>query len=362
MPATSPAEWGRRLSDRLRLALDLNGLDRALRLAREGDGQARSLGKEYALMYKGLGISVRLLLDLLGETVARSEASDRGPANKALAELLFRFRREMIALLMRAYTKGVVRRAIQDTPESVGPSSVEDLDRDLARTARLLEGAERRFSGEQERLAQETVRAIEAADRERARTLIDRKERRQYLSLHDRLVRFMAEIFHCVLERYGPAELFRFHRAAAEGQRQGFEKWERLGPAEFAQATAFLLKQHMGVVEVREDEEKFTVAQTPCGSGGRLRLAGAYSGPDALPFVEERGCLTMGQERFPVYCSHCPIWNGVAPIEWFGRPHWVFENPARPDGSCTLHIYKRADGAPAAYYDRLGVWPKGGGD
>jgi len=54
-----------------------------------------------------------------------------------------------------------------------------------------------------------------------------------------------------------------------------------------------------------------------------------------------------------VYCSHCPIWNGVAPLSWFGRPHWVFDRPSRPDGSCTLHIYKRRDGAPAAYLRAL---------
>jgi hypothetical protein len=162
-------------------------------------------------------------------------------------------------------------------------------------------------------------------------------------------------VFGFVLRHFGAGELYRFHRETAERQRAGFEKWERLTPAEFAQATAFLLKQHMGSLEVREDEEKFTIEQTLCGSGGRLKLAGAYSGPEALPFVEGPGPLTAGQERFAVYCSHCPIWNSVASIEWFGRPHWVFENPSRPDGSCTLHIYKRRAGAPAAYFRQLGL-------
>jgi hypothetical protein len=120
-------------------------------------------------------------------------------------------------------------------------------------------------------------------------------------------------------------------------------------PEAFAWTTAFLLKQHMGRVTVREDAERFTVEQAPCGSGGRLRLAGAYEGPGALPLVEAPGPLTLGQPRLPVYCSHCPVWNGVATLRWFGRPHWVFEDAARPDGSCTLHVYKRRDGAPPAY-------------
>ncbi|MBI4561128.1 MAG: hypothetical protein HY724_03710 [Candidatus Rokubacteria bacterium] len=354
MAAIPPVEWGRRLSDRIRAALEAGDLASARRLALEGDGQARSLEKEYTLMYKGLGITVRILLDLLGATAARHRARDQDPASQTLTELLLRLRREMIALLRQAYTEPGVRQAIPDTPGLLAPSAEGGLGGDLARTVRLLDEAESLFSREQARLAHEVVRAVEAGDAARARALVDEKERGQYVPLHDRLIRFMAEVFAYVLEQFGPGELYRFHRGTAEGQRQGFEKWDRLTPAEFAQATAFLLKQHMGELEVREDDAKFTIVQTPCGSGGRLRLAGAYSGPRALAFVEERGPLTLGGKEFPVYCSHCPIWNSVAPIEWFGRPHWVFENPARPDGSCTLHIYKHRDLVPAAYVRQLG--------
>jgi hypothetical protein len=33
----------------------------------------------------------------------------------------------------------------------------------------------------------------------------------------------------------------------------------------------------------------------------------------------------------------------------------VFEDPSRADGSCTLHVMKRRDGAPADYARLLGV-------
>jgi hypothetical protein len=244
-----------------------------------------------------------------------------------------------------------MRRAWGEAVTVSGPPGT--LDEEIARAARVLEAGEAAFDRGQARLADDVVRAIDAADAARARALVDAKERDQYLPLHDRLVRFMAESFGWVLRRLGPAELQRVHLATAEGQRPGFEKWERMSADEFTRASAFLLKQHMGRVAVREDDEKFTIEQAPCGSGGRLLLGGAYAGPDALPFVEERGPLTLGQRRLPVYCSHCPIWNGVAPVEWFGRPHWVFDEPARPDGGCTVHIYKRRDGAPTAYLERL---------
>jgi hypothetical protein len=332
----SVSEWGRRLSDAVRAALDAGDLARARRLVVEGDGQARSLGKEYSLMYRGLGITVRVLLQLLEETVSRAPAPERARAAAELAEVARRFREEMEALMTAAWGAAPVPGA-------------DPADSEVERARRFLIAGEEVFEREQSRVAAQVASAIESEDAAGARALLDRKEHDQYVPLHNRIIRLMAESFAWVLRRFGADELLRLHMATAAGQRAGFEKWERLAPAEFAWTTAFLLKQHMGEVTVREDSERFTIEQAPCGSGGRLKLMGAYDGPHALPFVEQPGPLTFGQPRLAVYCSHCPIWNGTATLEWFGRPHWVFENASRPDGSCTLHIYKRRDGAPEAY-------------
>lgn len=339
---TPVAEWGRRLTDALAAALEAGDVAEARRLVLEGDGQARSLAREYSLMYRGLGITIRVMLPLLRESASRMAAGEVLAARAEVAALLRGFRDDMTALMARAYGPGG---ALHEHGR--------DLDDEMAATERLLDASEARFDHEQSRAAQEVLRALDAGDVQGARALVDAKERDQYVPLHDRLVRFMAESFGWVLRRGGAAELLRFHLATAEGQRRGFEKWDRLPAREFAWTTAFLLKQHMGGLRVREDDEKFILEQTLCGSGGRLRLGGAYEGPGALPFVETPGPLTFGQPRLPVYCSHCPVWNGVATIRWFGRPHWVFEDAARADGSCTLHIYKRRDGAPPDYAARL---------
>jgi hypothetical protein len=337
-------DWGRRLSDRLRSALDAGDAAGARRLALEGDGQARSLEKEYSLMYRGLGVTLRVLLDLVPGTVARM--ADPEAARTAVIELLSGFGSEMRERMERAYGAAAAIGGVEGTPT---------LESALTGTRRLLDVAEERFVREQARLAREVLDALDGGDLATARRLIDVKERQQYVPLHDRMVRFMADVFAWVLRQGGPDELIRFHLATAEGQRDGFERWDRLPADEFARAAAFLLKQHMGEVTVSEDREKFTIEQHPCGSGGRLHRGGAYAGAGALPFVETPGALTLGEERIPVYCSHCPIWNGLAPLLWFGRPHWIFDHPARPDGSCTLHVYKRRDGAPADYARRLGV-------
>jgi hypothetical protein len=334
-----------RLSDRIRAALEGGRWAEAERLCLDGDGQARSLAKEYALMYKGLGITLRVLLDLAGDACARTPSA---PAERDLAAVLRRFCQDLVRLMEQAYEEeaGAGRAA------GVVAGGIPGC---LAATRDLLAEGEARFDRAQPALAAAVVDALRARDVTRVRALLDRKERGQYVPIHDRMIRFMAEMFGWVLSAYGPEALYRFQRAAAEGQRRGFEDWERLTPAAFAQATAFLLKQHMGDVTVREDAARYTIVQAPCGSGGRLRLAGAYEGPAALPFIESPGPLTHGEERFPVYCSHCPVWNAVAPMEWFGHPHWVFERPSRPDGSCTLHVYKQRDGAPADYRRVLGL-------
>jgi hypothetical protein len=339
-------DWGVRLSDRIRAALAAGDGAAARRLALDGDGEARSLDKEYALMYRGLGITLRVLLGALSGALGRMRGEAAAPA---LDALLRRFRGEMGALMARAYTAPVAEAALAAAGPGAGAAPEIDA------TRRLLAAGEELFAREQARLAREVVAALDAGDAAAARRLIDAKESGQYVPLHDRIIRFMAEAFAWALAHGGPAELLRVHRETAEGQRDGFERWERLSAADFARATAFLLKQHMGAVRVSEDAEKFTVEQTPCGSGGRLRLLGAYAGPGALPIVDTPGPLTGGEPSLPVYCTHCPVWNGLAPLQWFGRPHWVFDRPSRPDGSCTLHIYKRRDGAPADYARRLGA-------
>lgn len=339
--------WGQRLSDALRVALASGDLPLAVRLAEEGDGQSRSLAAEYSFMVRGLGVTLNVLVHLLVETADRDKSSERAAAAAELTALLRNFCDSLI--------KTVAGSEIAATPMARALSLFEERERVL----RILVEVQDRFERDQSQRAEAVVRAINAGDIAGARRLIDAKEQGAYLPYHDELIRFMADSFAWILRRYGPDELLRFHLATAEGQRAGFEKWEKMSAAEFAWVSAFLLKQHMGAVAVREDGERFTIDQSPCGSGGRLQLGGAYAGAAALPFVETTGALTFGEPRIPVYCSHCAIWNGLATLRWFGRAHWVFERPARADGGCTLHIYKRREDAPVQYQQRLGFHREG---
>ena len=352
-------DWGTRLSDTLRAAIGRGDLEAALTLAREGDGQARSLASEFLLMSRGLGITVRVLLGQLAAlTPPPGSTIDASVLERDLRALMADFRGALEGPqdgpdsvlgkgLAAGQGSGPARHA---APAATGGEPLADV---ATLTLRTLQARQQRFEADQAMAAQRVIDALIARDTEQASQWLDRKERHDYLPYHDRLVRFMADSFGFVLDRFSAQGMLRFHLDTAEGQRAGFEKWDKQSAAEFARTSAFLLKQHMGQVSVTEDDEKFTIEQTPCGSGGRLQIEGAYRGARPLPYVSTPGPLTLGAPRMPVYCSHCPAWNGVATMRWFGRAHWVFEHPARPDGSCTLHIYKRPDAVPAEFNARL---------
>lgn len=337
--------WGTRLSDRMRAALADGDVAAARRLALQGDGQARDLAREYAFMVRGLGFTLQVLLRQLLEACARGVGHAgvivQAPsgADDGLADLLFR----LVQGLRDRSNDVVSLPASEMAPVLLTDTCLQALD-----------ATQERFTLDQARRASEVVLALAEGRMQDAMAMLDAKDQ-AYLALHDPMVHFMADSFAWVVRNFGTQALLDFHLATAEAQRAGFEKWEQMPAEEFAAMTAFLLKQHMGEVQVQEDERRFTISQSPCGSGGRLRLGGAYEGTQPLPFVDEPGPLTFGEPRMPVYCTHCAIWNGSATLRWFGRAQWVFEQPARADGGCTLHIYKRREDAPADYTRRLAL-------
>lgn len=321
--APGPRAWGTRLSDAMRAALAAGDSAGALRLATRGDGLARDLAREYGLMTHGLVLTCVVLLRQLRDAAESSAAGDRaGAADRVDPEPL---RRRLLDALG-------------------GGASCEQ----------ALGASQRRLMHQQAEQARAVTDAIAAGDPDSALASLDAKDR-AYLAWHDPVVRFMADCFAWVFSCLGPDALVRFHLVTAEGQRAGFDKWEAMSDADFAAATAFLLRQHMGWVRVSEDAQRFTFRQSPCGSGGRLRQAGAYAGPAALPMVDAVGPLTFGEPDAPVYCTHCAIWNGSAPLRWYGRAHWVFEQPGRADGGCVMHLYRRRAGTPAEYTRRVAL-------
>jgi hypothetical protein len=319
-PPVPVEEWGRRLTDAVRAALDAGDLERGLRLVREGDGQARSLATEYFFMFKGLLVTTRVIIDTL-----LAEPAD------GLPSLLNGFRRDFATAMNRSFDGYGV---------AVVPAAADDPATEAEATTELLDEGLSRFERGQRALAAGIEQAIEAGDVPGARRAVDEKVDRQFRPMHDAMIRFFADSMGWVHRRRGHEGLLRFQLVLAEGQRVGIDRWEAMPVDEFARTFVFLLKQHLGEMEVREEADHFVIDQSLCGSGGRLIASGAYEGPSALPMVEGPSPLTAGRAEFPAYCTHCPGWNAMAPEQWYGHPHVEYPDPARPDGSCLLHIPK----------------------
>ncbi len=216
-----------------------------------------------------------------------------------------------------------------------------------------LEYIEQAFRVEQAALATCIASAVEAGDFERARALLAERDRQHQL-IHDQFIAIKAGFYSYIGKVFGDQRLEEILRHTGERQHAGFERWERMPVEDFVRASAHLLKTHMSNVSVTEDDEKFTITQDPCGSGGRLMRAGAYDGADGHYRVGNAQAMTFGKPDFPSYCSHCAVWNNIQCIEWFGHPQWCIDHPATPTDPCRIHIYKDPDRIPAHYYEQVG--------
>lgn len=225
----------------------------------------------------------------------------------------------------------------------------------------LLPFVEETFRHGQARLATDIEEAVRAGEAARALELLEIK-RRQHLVVHDLFLHFWTQLMGWALEFFGDEKLYEMHRSLAEALRPAFERWESMAVEDFVRASAFLLKSHMGQLTVEEDEEKFTLRQDPCGSGGRMLRQGAYDPPRSYKRIPKAQPMTFQRKNFPIYCSHCAVWNNITAIEWFGHPQWVHQPPQGPQDPCIIYIYKNPKDIPEAHYRLLGQHkrPSGG--
>ena len=105
---------------------------------------------------------------------------------------------------------------------------------------------------------------------------------------------------------------------------------------------------------ITEDDEKFTFAMNPCGSGQRLVRNGAYEGlPDGG--VRARPTTGPSAQGLPLYCTHCAFMNESLPIQWSGYPLYPSEPPEDYSRDpCSWYWYKDP-GHPRAHWSRYGA-------
>jgi hypothetical protein len=226
--------------------------------------------------------------------------------------------------------------------------------------------SERWFSDDElEQLSRPTmdraIEAIESGDLESARQLCE-EMKHEWRLLHDIMAAGMGGLISFVQERLGDDGVADAWSWSLErGWRPHAEEIARRDRRQIVLALAANWRAHScsgtgphpGAFTISEDDEKFTFAMNPCGSGQRMWRMGAYEGPNALGVTREAHDWSYGREGFPLYCTHCSFMNELLPMKWIGYPLYPSDPPDDFDSDpCTWYWYKDPAGIPARHSER----------
>lgn len=206
--------------------------------------------------------------------------------------------------------------------------------------------------------------ALEAGDTDTALSLC-KAMRHEWRFLHDVMAESMLGLVTYIQQQEGDDGVA---RAWEESLRRGWKRdtgkiFER-DRREIVEALAATWRAHSGsatgqnpgAFTIEEDEEKFTFAMNPCGSGQRLWRNGAYKGEDAYGVTEKAHDWSYGRKDFPLYCTHCAFMNELLPIRWYGMPLYPSRAPEDFDHDpCVWYWYKDPENIPDEYWQRYGM-------
>ncbi len=197
-------------------------------------------------------------------------------------------------------------------------------------------------------------KAIDAGELEKAKKLA-RRMFREFSFQHDAWVIWITTLSSYIYRHNGDDAVYEAVNECLEELSVASDAYRRQDPCRQAQMLAAGLRAHLTPVVVEEDDEKFTVMMSPCGSGGKLISNKKYETSRNLTRIKNPQRITFGRGDFPMYCANCAIEN-IVPIEKTGYPIWVTDAAEKlGETPCKLHIYKDPDKIPAKYYERFGL-------
>jgi len=216
------------------------------------------------------------------------------------------------------------------------------------------------------------IEAIDAGDLDRARSLCE-EMKHEWQMLHDLMASGVLDLVSFIQERHGDEGVAEAWRASMEhGWRRHSDAIGRLPRREIVGLLAATWRAHScsgvgphpGGFTITEDEQKVTFRMSPCGSGQRLVLNGAYDGLPGGGVTREAHDWSFGRKGMPLYCTHCSFMNESMPIEWSGYPLYPLDPPEDyATDACTWYWYKDPADIPERHWRRHGaVKPGRGGE
>jgi len=121
-----------------------------------------------------------------------------------------------------------------------------------------------------------------------------------------------------------------------------YSRWRDMSPEQMVEDICNSQRAHFSEFHVEEDDEKFVVAITGCGAGGRLVRDGIAKQQNAV--TKEAHPWSFNRVGFPYYCSHGYVLNelwkelGVkAELQW--GPQYD-DQGNKVDKPCKYMVYK----------------------
>ena len=196
--------------------------------------------------------------------------------------------------------------------------------------------------------------AIDNNEGEKAKELA-RRMYEEFNHLHDGYMIWITGLLSYIYRNYGIDAVEEAEREAHTIEaRTVFKPSGKTDFRSRVEEMAMGLRGHLQPITIEEDDEKVTLAMTPCGGGERIIQMGAYEPEVGLARVKEPHPVTWGMKDFPIYCVHSPVMEMLA-IENsgdFGPVHFV-SDPVNMK-SCRFALYKDPANIPEEFYNRIG--------
>jgi len=125
-------------------------------------------------------------------------------------------------------------------------------------------------------------------------------------------------------------------------------------PEQRVRRWAAMLLGNFARIQIEEDDEKFVLSQSLCGSCGRQLEAGCYGAEPGFAIVRERHPISFNRGDVPVYRTHVAVLHYLVPIQQSGVPWPAIACPAgQAPGPCRLLLYKDPARTPTSHWSWL---------